>query len=69
MAPFPSIYVLPEAIGRLLLCTDGLPGEVEDDVIEGLLSVGSPAKACEALIAAVLAEGGHDNITVVVVDL
>ncbi|WP_153392711.1 PP2C family protein-serine/threonine phosphatase [Ornithinicoccus halotolerans] len=68
-APFPSIQVLPEATGRLLLCTDGLTGELDDAAIQELVAVGSPGAACEALVAAAIAEGGHDNITVVVVDL
>ncbi|USQ75331.1 PP2C family protein-serine/threonine phosphatase [Ornithinimicrobium cryptoxanthini] len=69
VAPFPTIQVLSRPSGRLLLCTDGLTGEVEEHEIETLLSVGSPQESCEALIAAALADGARDNVTVVVVDL
>ncbi|MDI6843262.1 MAG: Stp1/IreP family PP2C-type Ser/Thr phosphatase [Anaerosomatales bacterium] len=55
---------------RLLLCTDGLTGMVEDSAIaEVLKTAPSPKAAVARLIAAANEAGGHDNITVVVVDL
>jgi protein phosphatase len=55
---------------RLLLATDGLTGLVTDDEIESMLaSAPTPSDAVDTLIDAALDSGGHDNITVVVVDL
>jgi len=55
---------------RLLLATDGLTGLVEDTDIERMLgSAHTPAEAVDTLIDAALEAGGHDNITVVVVDI
>ncbi|MCL4078257.1 Stp1/IreP family PP2C-type Ser/Thr phosphatase [Coriobacteriia bacterium Es71-Z0120] len=55
---------------RLLLCTDGLTGMVEDTAIADILRTApSPSAAVTRLIAAANEAGGHDNITVVVVDI
>lgn len=55
---------------RLLLCTDGLTGMVEDAAIaEVLRTAPSPKAAVARLVAAANDAGGHDNITVVVVDV
>jgi protein phosphatase len=54
---------------RLLMCTDGLWGMVEDETISRILSsMGEPEAACRALIAEANSRGGTDNITAVVVD-
>lgn len=53
----------------LLLCSDGLSGEVGDDTIRELLGASAPAEAARALVDAALAAGGHDNVTAVVVRL
>ena len=52
----------------LLLCTDGLTGMIGDREIERILGDRSPdpRAACESLIGAAIDQGGHDNITVVV---
>ena len=52
---------------RLLLCTDGLTNMVEDAELAGLLAAGGAQEACDALVDAALANGGIDNVTVVVV--
>lgn len=52
---------------RLLLCTDGLTNMVDDAAIAGLLGRGDEKAACDALVEAALANGGVDNVTVVVV--
>ncbi len=52
---------------RYLLCSDGLTDMLSDDQIAGLLAEGSAEDATDALVAAALAAGGLDNITVVVV--
>lgn len=53
---------------RLVLCSDGLTEELPDQVIASLLQ-SNPAvdKAVVALVKAALANGGHDNTTVVIV--
>jgi protein phosphatase len=54
---------------RWLMCSDGLTGEVSDEEIQELLSVGSPQAAAELLIEATLAGHATDNVSVVVVDV
>jgi serine/threonine protein phosphatase PrpC len=54
---------------RLLLCTDGLTDMVDEKTIAAILrKQGDPDPACEALIGAANNAGGHDNITVVIID-
>lgn len=54
---------------RLLLCSDGLTGMVDDKSIAGILKKQSdPQLACEQLVQAANDAGGHDNITVVIMD-
>jgi PPM family protein phosphatase len=48
----------------LILCTDGLCGMVEDAVIAEIAARLAPYEACDALIEAALAAGGHDNVSV-----
>ena len=58
-----------KANGQLLLCTDGLNGELRDSRIAALLAQETPEAAADHLIAAALKHGGNDNVTVIVVDL
>ena len=51
----------------LLLCSDGLSNPVDEPAIAGALALGDCAHAAQALVAQALANGGRDNITVVVV--
>ena len=54
---------------RLLLCSDGLTDEISDEAIAGILKKNvQPQMACEALVEAAKAAGGHDNVTTIVVD-
>lgn len=51
---------------QLLLCTDGLTGMVEDQLIANvLLEAKSAQYACQSLVDLALAAGGVDNITTI----
>lgn len=55
---------------RYLLCSDGLVDEVEDAVIsEILIRYTDPQTAADELVATANANGGRDNVTVVIVDV
>jgi PPM family protein phosphatase len=54
---------------RLLLCSDGLHGVLDAETIAAILAENGDARtAAAALVAAALAGGATDNVTVVVVD-
>jgi PPM family protein phosphatase len=54
---------------RVLLCSDGLHGPVSDENIGSIMShTPEIEEVSQALIAAALAAGGPDNVTVVVAD-
>ncbi|MBN1483454.1 MAG: Stp1/IreP family PP2C-type Ser/Thr phosphatase [Chloroflexia bacterium] len=56
---------------RLLLCSDGLNGMLEDDEIAAILQKypQEHGLACKSLVDAANRAGGHDNITVVIAQL
>jgi serine/threonine protein phosphatase PrpC len=55
---------------RLMLCSDGLNSMVEDEDIEQILAnEPDPHNACRRLIDLANQNGGHDNITVIIVDV
>ncbi len=55
---------------RIILCSDGLNSMVPDAVIESLaVSSVTPQQAADSLVAEALTQGGHDNVTVIVVDV
>ncbi|WP_205473880.1 PP2C family serine/threonine-protein phosphatase [Nocardioides sp. SYSU D00038] len=66
-----DFHVLPVAEAeRLLLCSDGVSGMIDDAEIERiLLDTGDPRDAADRLVAAAVAAGGLDNATAVVVDV
>ncbi len=66
----PDISVLDLQPGdRILLCSDGLHGLVNDETLASILADHpDPADACRALVDAANQAGGTDNITAVVVD-
>lgn len=70
-APLPDQWLLPPSVGeRFLLCSDGLVGELSDEEIAtALRGRTSPQEAADALIAAAVVAGAHDNVTAVVVDV
>ncbi len=55
---------------RLVLCSDGLSGEVDDAAIRTtLLTTPNAQAASRSLVDQALANGGKDNVTVVVLDV
>ena len=55
---------------RIILCSDGLSSMISDSAIEATaVSSATPKQATDNLVAAALAEGGHDNVTVMVIDI
>jgi protein phosphatase len=55
---------------RFLLCSDGLSGELDDEQIAAVLRrLASPQEAADELVRLANEAGGHDNITVIVVDV
>lgn len=65
----PDVYVA-DMVGRFIVCSDGLHGEVPDDRIAAIAAAhANPQEAVDALLAAALNAGGTDNITVIVVDM
>jgi PPM family protein phosphatase len=64
------LEVLVAVDDRFLLCSDGLYGEVPDDLISSLLRrLGDPQEAANELIRTAVARGGRDNVTAVIVDV
>jgi PPM family protein phosphatase len=68
--PEADFWLLPVHAGdRMLVCSDGLTGELTDRrVAEVLLVEADPQRAADRLVGEALAAGGRDNITVIVVD-
>ena len=55
---------------RLLLCSDGLSGMLEDETIHRIvLQASSPQEACDRLVEAANQTGGEDNITVIIIEM
>ena len=55
---------------RIVVCSDGLSSMVSDKDIEELaVSSVTPQAAADTLVSAALTNGGHDNVTVIVIDV
>ena len=70
--PDVDTYVLPAVDGdRWLLCSDGLPGYVEEEAIAEVLgrTAQSSRELCDDLVQLALDNGAPDNVTVVLVEL
>jgi len=69
--PLPDVSSFDPAAGdRMLLCSDGLTGMLEDDEIAGILGTAADAaSACRELIDAANRRGGNDNITALLLDI
>lgn len=66
--PLPEVRLVELAPGdRLMLCSDGLTGTLDDQRLSGILNKHLVAKdACQQLVAAANEAGGKDNVTVVI---
>lgn len=59
-----------DEVERLVLCSDGITGMVDDAALAGLLAEhDDPRDAADSILEAALAAGGEDNATIVVVDV
>lgn len=67
----PDLYEINVETGdRLLLCSDGICGMIEDNEIASIMRQAPSAQACaDQLAEAALAAGGFDNATAIVVDV
>lgn len=67
----PDFSLVPVEPGaRLLLCSDGLTGELSEHSISQVLGDESrSAEAVDMLVRRAVEAGGHDNVTVVIVDV
>lgn len=55
---------------RFLICSDGLTGELDDEEIARAISEeAAPSEAANRLVAEALAAGGHDNVSVIVLEV
>jgi protein phosphatase len=64
-------FLLPvPSVERLVLCSDGVTGMIDDDdIAEILRETDDPRDAADRVVAAAVAAGGRDNATAVVVDV
>jgi serine/threonine protein phosphatase PrpC len=69
--PVPDYSLIPVEPGqRILVCSDGLTKELTDHGIRHYLATTESAeRAASELVAASLANGGRDNVTVLVLDV
>ena len=69
--PVPDYSILPIVPGqRILICSDGLTKELNEAGIKHYLKTATtPDLAVGELVAAALANGGRDNVTVLVIDV
>jgi PPM family protein phosphatase len=70
-APVADFWMVPVSPGlRLLVCSDGLTKEVNDERLRLHLAAGlTTVETAAALVDAALAAGGRDNVTAIVVDI
>ncbi|MGW7681442.1 PP2C family protein-serine/threonine phosphatase [Kribbella sp. NPDC054772] len=66
----PDLQILDVQAGdRLMLCSDGLPDYVSDEVITASMASGTPDSVVVELITHALEAGSNDNVTCVVADV
>ena len=54
---------------RILLCSDGLWGQVDEEEIRAVVIENSPQDACDTLVKMANSRGGIDNITAIILKL
>jgi serine/threonine protein phosphatase PrpC len=60
----------PQPGDRYLVCSDGLFNEIDDDLIAAVLtSTTEPQEAADVLVDMANEAGGHDNVSVIVLDV
>ncbi|MBB5830849.1 PP2C family protein-serine/threonine phosphatase [Brachybacterium aquaticum] len=66
----PDYWLIPAEVGdRMLVCSDGLTGEVDDAAIERMLRRPVDVRTiAQDLVSSALDAGGHDNVSVVIVE-
>jgi protein phosphatase len=66
----PDFWLVPAEPGdRILVCSDGLSGELDSERLRRVLAeTADPQDAATRLVHEAMVQGGRDNITVVVVD-
>ena len=68
--PVIDSWELEPALGdRYLLCSDGLFNELDDARLAEVLAAGSVQEAADRLVGEAVENGGHDNVTVLVVEV
>ena len=66
----PDLFVLEVVPGdRLLVCSDGASGVLDDSRMADILATGTPDYAAVELVRASLEEGSSDNVTCIVADV
>jgi PPM family protein phosphatase len=66
----PDLTMVPVVAGdRLMFCSDGVCGLIDDDLIDVALQLPDLNDAAERLVVEALHEGGIDNITVILADV
>ncbi|MHA6523111.1 PP2C family protein-serine/threonine phosphatase [Tessaracoccus sp. G1721] len=66
----PDLELIDAHLGdRIMFCSDGLSGLVDDATLREFLTLEDPEAAIAKLAATANANGGHDNITIVVGDV
>jgi serine/threonine protein phosphatase PrpC len=70
-APEPDIALYEAVPGeRFLVCSDGLTNELDDPELSRILGeVRDPQAAADELVRLAVLAGGHDNVSVIVVDV
>ncbi len=68
--PEPDVFGFEATEGdRLLVCSDGCSGSLDDAALARILGEGTPDAAAVGLVSASLEAGSTDNVTVVVADV
>lgn len=67
----PDFWMLPiDSEDRILVCSDGLNGELDDQQIAEILRMfPDPQQAADELVLRALTHGGRDNVSVIVADV